>query len=167
VSLATLDMVIIGVVLLSAGIGLLRGLVREVLSLVSWIGAFVLAIYFAPQLAAALPLAWGNTAVRVVMAFAGILIATLIAASLLQWLVSRLIASTGLTGTDRILGLLFGSVRGILICLVVLMGLREVAADRAWWQASILQVELLSFEDDMRKLLDQARDMIRDNEGFS
>jgi len=135
--------------------------------LVSWIGAFVLAIYFAPQLAAALPLAWGNAAVRVVMAFAGILIATLIAASLLQWLVSRLIASTGLTGTDRILGLLFGSVRGILICLVVLMGLREVAADRAWWQASILQVELLSFEDDMRKLLDQARDMIRDNEGFS
>ena len=78
-----------------------------------------------------------------------------------QWLIAQLVSSTGLSGTDRLLGFLFGSARGLLICVVLLIGLREIAADRSWWQASVLQAELLAFEDEVRDLLGRARDMVR------
>ena len=156
---AGLDIAIATVVLLSAAIGLVRGLIKEVLSLVSWAAAFIIAIYFSPVAAAGLPVQWGSESLRLVIAFGGLFIATLIVAAILQWLVVQLVSSTGLSGTDRFLGFLFGSARGLLICVVVLMGLREVAADRNWWQASVLQPELLAFEDEVRDLLSRARDM--------
>jgi membrane protein required for colicin V production len=156
---AGLDIAIVTVVLLSAAIGLVRGLVKEVLSLVAWAAAFVIAIYFSPVAATELPEQWGSDSLRLAIAFAGLFIATLVVAAILQWLVVQLISSTGLSGTDRFLGFLFGSARGLLVCVVILMGLREVAADRNWWQASVLQSELLAFEDEVRDLLSRARDM--------
>ncbi|MEM9621315.1 MAG: CvpA family protein [Pseudomonadota bacterium] len=157
-TLATLDIVIGIIVLVSALIGLYRGLVKEVLALVSWIAAFVLAIYFSSSFAAYVPAQWGAQPIRLVIAFAVIFVATLIAAGLLQWLLSRVISGTGLSGMDRFLGFLFGSARGLLVCVVVLIGLREIAADTAWWKASQLQGELLAFEDEIRELVGRARD---------
>jgi len=154
--IATLDIVIGIVVLLSALIGLYRGLVKEVLALVSWVLAFVLAIYLSPAFMTYIPAQWGAESVRLVIAFAVIFIATLIGAGMLQWLLGRLISTTGLSGTDRFLGFLFGSARGLLVCVVVLIGLREIAQDSPWWQASKLQGELLAFEDEARALLGQA-----------
>ncbi len=159
---AALDIVIVTVVLLSAGIGLIRGLVKELLSLVSWVVAFVVAIYFSPYVAEQLPETWGSASVRTVIGFAVLFIGTLIAAAILQWLIGQLVAGTGLTGTDRFLGFLFGSARGLLVCVVLLMGLREIAGDASWWQASVLQSELLAFEDDVRDLLGRARDIVRE-----
>ena len=75
---------------------------------------------------------------------------------------STLVESTGLSGTDRLLGLLFGSARGILIALLVLMGLRSVAAETSWWQASVLQPHLLAMEDEVRDWLGRARQIIED-----
>jgi len=164
---AGLDIAIATVVLLSAAIGLVRGLIKEVLSLAAWAAAFVIAIYFAPLVAEQLPATWGGEPVRLVMAFAALFIGTLVGAAILQWLVARLVASTGLSSSDRLLGFLFGSARGLLICVVLLMGLREVAADRSWWQASVLQAELLAFEDEVREMLGRARDIVRENKGFS
>jgi len=160
VDIAPLDIAILMVILLSAVIGLIRGLIKETLSLISWVAAFVLAIYFSSEVAAYLPQAWGTVSLRVAIAFAGLFVATLIAAAMAQWIIAKLVSSTGLSGTDRFLGLLFGGARGILICVVLLIGLREVAADRSWWQASILQAELLSFEDEVRSLLGKARDIV-------
>jgi membrane protein required for colicin V production len=161
-AVAGLDIAIATVVLLSAAIGLVRGLVKEVLSLVSWAAAFVVAIYFSPLIAQQLPPSWGAESVRLIIGFAVLFIATLILAAMLQWLIAQLVSSTGLSGTDRFLGLLFGSARGLLICVVLLMGLREIAAERSWWQASMLQAELLTFEDEVRDLLGRARDMVRE-----
>ncbi len=161
-SLATLDLVILVIVLLSAMIGLYRGLVKEVLSLAAWVLAFVVAIYFSQQFAGYIPRDWGGGQVRLVIGFAVLFIATLIAASLLQWFLGRLIASTGLSGTDRFLGFLFGSARGLLVCVVLLMGLREIAHETSWWRASNLQGELLAFEDEVRGLLGRARTMAQD-----
>jgi membrane protein required for colicin V production len=159
---ASLDIAIAVVVLLSALIGLVRGLIKEILSLASWVVAFILAIYFAPPLAAQFSAEWGAESVRLVIAFAAIFVVALIAGALLQWLIAKVVASTGLSGTDRFLGFLFGSARGLLVCIVVLMGLREVAADASWWQESVLRGELLAFEDDVRELLGRARDAVRD-----
>jgi membrane protein required for colicin V production len=161
-AIAGLDLAIVTVVMLSAAIGLARGLVKEILSLASWAAAFVIAIYFSTEVAMQMPASWGSQSIRLIIAFALLFIATLIIAGILQWLIARLLSSTGLSGTDRLLGFLFGSARGLLICVVVLMGLREVAADRPWWQASRLSEELLAFEDEVRDLLGRARDIVRE-----
>ena len=159
-AVAGLDIAIATVVMLSAAIGLVRGLIKEVLSLVAWVLAFVVALYFSPYVANALPVTWGSESVRLIIGFAVLFIGTLILAAVLQWLIAQLIASTGLSGTDRFLGFLFGSARGLLICVVLLMGLREIAGDASWWQASVLQGELLAFEDEVRELLGRARDAV-------
>jgi membrane protein required for colicin V production len=165
--MATLDIGIAVVIVLSAVIGLVRGLVKEVLSLASWVLAFLVALYFSGQSAEHLPTAWGSPTVRTGIAFVVLFVVTLILAAIAQWLISQLVATTGLSGTDRLLGFLFGSARGLIICIVALMGIREIAGDAQWWQASVLQGELLEFEDEVRDLLGRARDVVSEVPGPS
>ncbi|MBT7333339.1 MAG: CvpA family protein [Gammaproteobacteria bacterium] len=159
---AGLDVTIACIVLLSATIGLVRGLVKEVLSLIGWIMAFAIAVYFSSTVVDYLPRGWGSDGIRLAIAFVLLFIATLIGAAIVQWLIAQLIETTGLTGTDRFLGFIFGSARGLLICLVLLIGMREIVQDRQWWQASILQKELLAFEGEVRELLGEAKDLMED-----
>lgn len=161
-SLATLDIVIMGLVLLSAVIGLVRGLVKEVLSLASWIVAFVVAILFSQALGEMLPASWGAPALRQAIAFVLLFVASLVLAGILQWLIHQMIESTGLSGTDRFLGFLFGSVRGLLVAMVGLIGLEQIAYDALWWQEARLPGEILAFEDEARALFGQAQSYIRD-----
>jgi membrane protein required for colicin V production len=156
--LATVDIVILGVVLLSAFIGLIRGLIKEVLSLASWLAAFILALHFAPTLAEWLEQQLADGAVRLVVAFIVIFVNTLLAGAVVQWLLGTLIRSTGLTGTDRFLGFVFGSTRGALLCIVAVMALRQFAEAGQWWQSSVLVPELLAFEHEVLKLMGLARE---------
>jgi membrane protein required for colicin V production len=159
---ATVDMVILGVVLLSAFIGLIRGLIKEVLSLASWLAAFILALHFAPMLAGWLVDQLEDGAVRLVVAFIAIFLTTLLAGAVVQWLLGTLIRSTGLTGTDRFLGFVFGSTRGALLCIVVVMALRQFAEAGQWWQTSVLVPELLAFEHEVLKFMGLAREWATD-----
>ncbi len=162
-SFATLDIVIAVVVLLSAIIGLVRGLVKEVLSLVSWAAAFIVAIFFSTELGEILPAAWGSVALRQAIAFVILFVGTLVLAGVLQWLIGQLIETTGLSGTDRFLGFLFGSARGLLIALVVLVGLEQIASEATWWQEARLPQEILAFEDEMRELFGQAQVFVEED----
>jgi membrane protein required for colicin V production len=144
--LATADIVILGVVLLSALIGLGRGILKEVISLATWAAAIGLALVFTPQVAAWLTERIADESLRRVAAFAGIFLATLIAGGLLQALIGALVKGTGLTGTDRLLGFVFGAGRGLLVCLVGLMAMRSFAGTTEWWRESTLIPELLAFE---------------------
>lgn len=160
--MAILDIVIIAIIGLSAVIGMVRGLVREVLSLLSWFAAFIVGLMFADQVSAMLPASWGAASMRYVIAFAVLFVGTLIAASLLQWMIGHLISSTGLTSTDRFLGLLFGAARGFLVTIVILIGLREIVHETQWWNEAILPPELLPFEDDVRGMLGRARSVVEE-----
>ncbi|MEM7098342.1 MAG: CvpA family protein [Pseudomonadota bacterium] len=155
--IASLDLAILALILISALIGVVRGLVKELLSLIGWVAAFVIALYTASIVVAYIPESFGPPTLRLAMAFLAVFICVLIGSSMLQWVMSTLVESTGLSGTDRLLGLLFGSARGILIALLILMGLRSVAAEEAWWQESRLQPQLLALEDEVRDLLGRAR----------
>ena len=157
----TLDIVIILLILLSAAIGLVRGLVKEVLSLVSWVAAFLIAVYFSQDLAQYLPDTWGSGSVLVALAFIALFVATLIAAGIVRWMIGQLVESTGLSGTDRFLGFVFGSARGFLVAVVVLIGVREIAGDARWYRNAQLPDELLAFEDEVRDILGKARDTVR------
>jgi membrane protein required for colicin V production len=158
--MATADIIILIIVLLSALIGLSRGLLKELLSLASWFAAFILALYFAPTVADSLKGSVSDDSVRLVIGFAAIFVATLIVGGIAQWLVRKLVETTGLTGTDRFLGFLFGSARGVLVCIIGLIALRPFAEDSAWWSASELTPELLAFEQDILEMMGKAKDVV-------
>ena len=158
--MATPDIVILIIVLVSALIGLARGLLKELLSLASWFAAFMLALYFAPVVADALKGSVSDESVRLVIGFVSIFAVTLIVGGIVQWLVRKLVESTGLTGTDRFLGFLFGSARGVLVCIIGLIALRPFAEQSNWWNASAFTPELLAFEQDVLEMMGKARDVV-------
>lgn len=155
--MATADIVILIIVLLSSVIGLVRGLFKELLSLVVWFAAVVLALYFSTPLGAALSGQIIDESAQTVIAFFIIFVAVLIGGGMLQVLVRQLIRSTGLTGTDRFLGFLFGSARGVLICIVVVIALKSFDIKAEWWSESRIIPELLAFEEDVVGMMNRAR----------
>ena len=158
--MATPDIVILILVLLSALIGLARGLLKELLSLASWFAAVILALYFAPTVADALKGSVADGSVRLVIGFFAIFAATLILGGIVQFLVRKLVETTGLTGTDRFLGFLFGSARGVLVCIIGLIAMRPFTEDSAWWNESTFTPELLAFEQDVLEMMGKARDVV-------
>ncbi len=124
-SLAALDWIILAVLLLSLVLGAWRGLVYEVLSLIGWVAAFVIAQLYAAVVGNALPMQGATEALRYAAGFVITFIASAFAAGLLAWLAKKLIEKVGLRPVDRALGALFGLLRGVLILLaattVVLM----------------------------------------------
>jgi len=159
-SLTSADLVLFIVILLSALIGLVRGLVREVLSLGIWIAAFLIAVALAPALAEGLPAGLGDTPIRLVAGFGLVFVAVLIVGGIVQWLIRKLVETTGLSGTDRVLGFVFGGLRGVIVCIVALVLLRPFAEDADWWQRAETVPALLAFEHDVLSLLGLARDAV-------
>lgn len=134
-----LDLGIIVLLILSVLIGLIRGFVREALSLVTWVAAFGFAMLYVKPLAAQLPFAGQSEVVRLGIAFAIIFIGILVVGALINYLLSSAVASIGLGGVDHALGGIFGILRGglIITLLVLLMGV-TVYPETDWWKQSRL-----------------------------
>jgi membrane protein required for colicin V production len=134
------DITIICIILLSAVLSLFRGFVREVLSLVAWIVAFWAAMAFWGQVAVMLAPYIAIEFPRMVLSFLAILVGVLLVFGIINFIVGRLMASTGLSGPDRLLGALFGMLRGaaIVTVLVVLAGLTPLPGDPSWAQSRML-----------------------------
>ncbi|MCV6622666.1 MAG: CvpA family protein [Cellvibrionaceae bacterium] len=134
------DWLILGIIGASALVGLIRGLVKEALSLVNLAAAFLVAMSFKAQLAPMLG-GWLSTpSLRELAAFAILFLFTLIAGSLLNYLLGQLVRATGLSGTDRLLGVLFGALRGVAIVLAMIIIIPKIlpVEQDPWWQASAM-----------------------------
>lgn len=133
------DYVVLGLVGLSVLVSLWRGFLTEAVSLITWAAAFVAAYLLMDEVAGLLADYVPVPSVRVVLAFGGIFVATLFAGGLVNILLNLMLRKTGLTTTDRFLGLFFGLFRGaaIVVALVMLAGLTPLPQD-PWWQESIL-----------------------------
>jgi membrane protein required for colicin V production len=133
------DYVIIAVIALSAVIGLARGLIREVLSLVIWVAAGAVAWVFHRPLADQLTPWLSTPSVRVGVAFVILVFVVLILGAIFGQLLTTLIDKTGLTGTDRLLGILFGAARGaVLVALMVYLAALTPMLEDPWWRESQL-----------------------------
>lgn len=136
------DYVILGVCLVSVVVSLFRGFLKEVFSLLVWVGA----VYAGLQAAGPLSLRLENLievpSVRVIVAFVGVFLLVLIVGGLLNYLLGKLVAGTGLAGTDRMFGALFGALRGVAIVLaaVIIAGFTPFPED-PWWRQSMLLPE--------------------------
>ena len=137
--MTVVDVVVILVICLSALFSLLRGFVKEAISLATWIIAIWLAATFAPKLSAMLPLGIESEAVRQAIGFGVLFILSLMLGALINVLVSKVVKKTGLSGADRIFGVAFGVFRGGLIIVVfVVIGGMTPLPEADWWQSSVL-----------------------------
>ncbi|MCF8208090.1 MAG: CvpA family protein [Rhodoferax sp.] len=134
----TLDWFFLLILGFSLLVGAWRGLVFEVISLVSWIAAFVLAQWFAPAVGRWLPLGEASEVLRFAAGFVSVFVAVIFAGGLVAFIVKKLVAAVGLSPADRMLGALFGIARGVLLSLVVavLVGMTPLRT-ALWWQDSI------------------------------
>ncbi len=133
------DYAIVGVLALSVLIGLWRGFIGEVLALVCWILAFWVSWTFGPVLAEQFSASISVPSVRLILGYALCFVAVLIAGALVGFVMRKLVSGSGLSGTDRLLGMLFGLARGaVLVVLVVLMMKFTAVVRDDWWQNSRL-----------------------------
>jgi membrane protein required for colicin V production len=136
--LATLDWVVVAVLAASVLLGLWRGLVYEVLSVLNWIAAFVLAQWLAPRAAALMPLSRAGESIQYAAGFVVVFILALLAGGLVAWLTKKLVEAVGLRPVDRALGGLFGLVRGAVAVLVLAVVVHLTSLkDGGWWTESV------------------------------
>lgn len=133
------DVALLTILAVSMGIGLWRGFIVEVLSLTVWIGAFWLSVAFGADVAAWLG-GIASPSARLFLGHAGVFLVVLIVGGLLTWALGKFIANTGLSATDRVLGLGFGLARGVVLgCVaVLLLGFTPVPGDPWWSQSRLL-----------------------------
>lgn len=131
------DYSVLVIVGLSIVISMMRGLVKEVLSIIGWLAALYIAKTYAYQLVPLLPESIPNEALKILAAFVILFLATLLIASLIAITLSTVFSKLGLGWLNRFLGAFFGFARGMLIVciLVFLAGLTSLPKDARWQNA--------------------------------
>ena len=134
-----IDYAILAVIGVSTLISLVRGFVKEAVSVVIWIGAFFIASTFYVNLASLLTNI-SDQFLRNAAAIAILFIITLVLGALVNYVIGQLVSKTGLSGTDRVLGLAFGALRGVLVTSAMLffMDAFTTFSSSDWWQGSQL-----------------------------
>ena len=137
--MASLDWIFVVVLLGSMLLGAWRGLVYEILSLLGWVVAFMVARTWAQAVALWLPLDGWDMQLRYAAAFVLLIVGALFAWGVISWLSKQLIEAVGLRPVDRTLGALFGVLRGGLLLLVLALVIQYTPMNKAlWWQESTL-----------------------------
>lgn len=135
--MASTDWILIAVLSASMVLGAWRGLVYEVLSVLGWIAAFLMAQWFAPDVAQQLPMQNSDQTLRYAAAFVLVFIASVFLAGLISALMKKIISVVGLRPVDRILGAIFGLFRGLILLLALSVVVQMTALQESdWWLES-------------------------------
>jgi membrane protein required for colicin V production len=129
------DVAMLVTIVLSMAVGAWRGLVFEVMSLLGWFVAYFAAQWLTPMAAPHVPIGAPASPLNHAVTFALVFVAALVAWGLLSWLAKSLIHATPLSAIDRLLGSVFGAVRG----LVLLLALAALISRTPWAEAAVWQ----------------------------
>jgi membrane protein required for colicin V production len=132
------DIVILIITVLSSAFGLWRGLIKEVLSLLTWIAALLVSRVYSEPLAGLMTGVIENDGIRYVSAFAILFVIVMMFGTFLNFLMSKLLNLTGLKLADRLLGAGFGVARGVIIVLVIMFITSMFVSETELWQQSQL-----------------------------
>lgn len=148
------DVALLILIGLSVLVGFWRGLLKEVLSLVIWGLAIVLAYHYSGVIAGQLEHWISQPSIQQVVAFFAIFLFVVIVGGLLLFLLSRLVKFSGLSGTDRLLGALFGAARGaaLIVILIVAAGLTPLGQD-PWFEESRVVAALTPVAEELKAYL--------------
>lgn len=167
-SFTWVDWVITAVICVSAVISLRRGFFREVMSLMTWLLAAFAAWTFGDNLANHLIDYIETPSIRMMVATALLFVAILMVGAMINRFIVGLVQATGLTGTDRALGVIFGALRGCLL-VVILLGLMKIAPleqDNAW-KNSVLLPHFLMLADWSKETLIEIVEPLLDNNSLN
>ena len=155
------DYLLLSIFAVSAIIGVFRGFVKEAISLIGWLAAIWGAWRFAPQVSAWLPNGVDDETIMIWAARLLILIGVLIMSGLVSRLVALLIDKTGLSGTDRTVGMVFGLARGMVLAGLA-VNLLEVAGFAAapWWPESKLIPYVAPVAQRLSDIAEEGLDML-------
>ncbi len=160
--MVTVDYILLAAFAVSVVIGFFRGFMREALSLLSWGLALWLAWRFSGLLDPALA-AVSSPALKLWLGRIIVFVGTLLAGSLLGHLLVLLVRKSGLTGTDRALGMTFGAARGLLIVGALVIVFQMLEMDReAWWEDSVLVPRTAELTRSIRDYMDAGLDRLGD-----
>ena len=143
--LATVDWIIVGILAISTLMSIRRGFVKEALSLVTWIAAVIVARLFAGHFSVLLESQIDAASLRLGASYLILFIGTLMVGGMVNFILGEFVKMTGLTGTDRFLGMFFGLARGGVIVLIIVAGLHYVVPvkEDVWYQESKLIPEIV------------------------
>jgi len=149
-----IDVAIIAIIVLSALVGVARGLIRELISLATWIAALGLGYLYHKEAAELLVPYLSEPSVRPLAAFVAIALAVLILGAILGAFLTMVVDRIGLTWIDRALGLFFGAARGlVVVSLAVFLASLTPLPDEPWWKESRAVDELQQLADWMLSLV--------------
>ena len=135
-----IDFGIIGIIAISAAISLVRGFVREAVSLVGWIFAVWLSITYVEVVAVYLQPYIEVPSLRLAAAFLALFMSVIIITGFVVFVIGIAVEKTEMSGTDRVLGVVFGVARGLAIIsvIVALAGMTPLPEDPWWDQSEML-----------------------------
>jgi membrane protein required for colicin V production len=137
--MAAFDYAVIGIVALSLALGLWRGVVGEVIAIIAWIAAVMGALEFGTATGQAVFAGIVDPAIRALAGCTLIFVGILVAMALVRLAVRQMVKALGLSLSDRLLGMIFGLARGVLVVLVlVAAGGMTSAPQQPWWQEAAL-----------------------------
>jgi len=137
------DYVVIGVVGLSLLFGLWRGVVGELIALVAWgLGLFA-ALEFGDKIGHLVFGSINDASMRMLAGCVAVFVGVLVAMALVRLVIQRMVKALGLTVSDRLLGMVFGLVRGVLVCMILVgLGGMTAAPKQTWWREATLSPPL-------------------------
>lgn len=132
------DIVVVAIIGISVLIGLFRGLIKESVSLATWILALWVGLTYGPKLALLLPFSVGSQTVQSLIGIVILFVVVILVGGIVNYLIGQLVDRTGLSGTDRMLGIIFGVLRGgLIVAALVLLAMLTNLPNEPWWQSSL------------------------------
>ena len=159
------DYVIIAIIVLSVGISFVRGFIREILSILGWIVVFWVSIAYYDKVANLFTPIITNQNARQIISFILLFVSMLAVVLLVNYFVSKTILRSGFDTTDRILGVFFGFIRGILLVSVLLLLAKLTYVTQSqWWNDSAIIPKFEPIVEWFQSLLPEGIDQAMDNE---